>query len=169
MLGPSVSADGVREGLHIISATKSRRILWASKKKQHSNSLLNTIYFYNGKVFGLRGGDHRNIVVNNLKLVEENAPSVISASKQRRNRTNPVWKTTQQIQFPKQCILKFWTVMRSKSGQLPFVTSFQRIQSFGSIFHLQITLERTKDTINSLRRVSSLDYLATSIMNFDNQ
>ena len=80
-------------------------------------------------------------------------PSFLSASKQRRNRTN-LRKTTHQIQFPKQCILKFWT-MRSKSRQLPFVTSVQRIQSFGSIFLLQITLERTNDTINSLGRVSS--------------
>ena len=63
-------------------------------------------------------------------------PSFISASKQRRNRTN-LRKTTHQIQFPKQCISKFWT-MRSKSCQLPFVTSVQRIQSFGSIFLLQM-------------------------------
>ena len=80
-------------------------------------------------------------------------PSFISASKQRRNRTN-LRKTTHQIQFPKQCILKFWT-MQSKSCQLPFVTSVQRIQSFGSIFLLHWTLECTNDTINSLGRVSS--------------
>ena len=45
--------------------------------------------------------------------------------------------------------------MRSKSYQLAFVTSVQRIQSFGSILLLQITLECTNDTINSLGRVSS--------------
>ena len=33
-----------------------------------AKSLLNTINFYNGKVFGLRGGDHRNIVVNNFEI-----------------------------------------------------------------------------------------------------
>ena len=33
-----------------------------------AKSLLNSIYFYNGKVFGLRGGDHRNIVVNNFEI-----------------------------------------------------------------------------------------------------
>ena len=44
-----------------------------------AKSLLNTIYFYNGKFFGLRGGDHRNIVVNNFEIssnfikFEENA------------------------------------------------------------------------------------------------
>ena len=81
------------------------------------------------------------------------SPSFISAFNQRRNRTN-LRKATHQIQFAKQCILKFWT-MRSKSCQLPFVTSVQRIQSFGSIFLLQIPLERTNDTINSLGRVSS--------------
>ena len=94
-------------------------------------------------------------------------PSFISASKQRRNRTN-LRKTTHQIQFPKQNILKFWT-MQSKSCLFPFVTSVQRIQSFGSIFLLQITLERTNDTITSLGRVSFTGLLATSITNFDNQ
>ena len=54
-------------------------------------------------------------------------PSFITASKQRRNRTN-LRKTTHQIQFPKQCILKFWT-MRSKSCQLPFVTSVQLVEA----------------------------------------
>ena len=44
-----------------------------------AKSLFNTIYFYNGKVFGLRGGDHRNVVVNNFEIgssfikFEENA------------------------------------------------------------------------------------------------
>ena len=33
-----------------------------------AKSLLNTIYFYNGKGFGLRGGDHRNIVANNFEI-----------------------------------------------------------------------------------------------------
>ena len=54
-------------------------------------------------------------------------PSFISASKQRRNRRN-LRKTSHQIQFPKQCILKFWT-MRSKSCQLPFVTSVQLVEA----------------------------------------
>ena len=52
-------------------------------------------------------------------------------------------KTTHQIQFPKPC-----KTVRSKSCQLPFATSVQRIQSFGSIFLLQITFEGTNDTIN---------------------
>ena len=44
-----------------------------------AKSLLNTMYFYNGKIFGLRGGDHRKIVVNKFEIgpnfikFEENA------------------------------------------------------------------------------------------------
>ena len=33
-----------------------------------TKSLLYTVYFYNGNIFGLRGGDHRNIVWNNFEL-----------------------------------------------------------------------------------------------------
>ena len=35
---------------------------------QSAKSLLNTVYFYNGKLFGLRGGEHRNITVANFQL-----------------------------------------------------------------------------------------------------
>lgn len=31
-----------------------------------AKSLLYSKYFYNGKIFGLRIGDHRNIVLNNF-------------------------------------------------------------------------------------------------------
>ena len=33
-----------------------------------AKSLLYTVYFYNGKICGLRGGDHRNIVLNIFEL-----------------------------------------------------------------------------------------------------
>ena len=33
-------------------------------------SLLNTVYFYNGKLFGLRGGEHRNINLQNIRVSE---------------------------------------------------------------------------------------------------
>ena len=33
-----------------------------------AKSLLYTVYFYNGKIFGLRDRDHRNIVLNNFEL-----------------------------------------------------------------------------------------------------
>ena len=39
-----------------------------------AKQLLHTIYFYNGKMFGLRGGEHRNICVNNFCL----GPNVIN-------------------------------------------------------------------------------------------
>ena len=36
-----------------------------------SNSSLNTVYFYNGKLFGLRGGEHRNITVRNIRVSDD--------------------------------------------------------------------------------------------------
>ena len=39
-----------------------------------AKQLLHTIYFYNGKMFGLRAGEHRNICVNNFCL----GPNVIN-------------------------------------------------------------------------------------------
>ena len=33
-----------------------------------AKSLLNTVYFYNGKLFGLCGDEHRNITVANFEL-----------------------------------------------------------------------------------------------------
>ena len=33
-----------------------------------SKSLLNSVYYYNGKLFGLRRGEHRNITVNNFEV-----------------------------------------------------------------------------------------------------
>ena len=39
-----------------------------------AKQLLHTIYFYNGKMFGLRGGEHRNICVNNFS----SGPNVIN-------------------------------------------------------------------------------------------
>ena len=33
-----------------------------------AKQLLDTIYFYNGKMFGLRGGEDRKICVNNLAI-----------------------------------------------------------------------------------------------------
>ena len=39
-----------------------------------AKQLLDTIYFYNGKMFGLRGGEHRKICVNNFSL----GPNVIN-------------------------------------------------------------------------------------------
>ena len=33
-----------------------------------AKALLNVIYFYNGKLFGLQGGEHRDIRVGNFKI-----------------------------------------------------------------------------------------------------
>ena len=70
--------DGVREGLHIKCKKEEKEFVseqeeatfWEKKLlgTTSAKSLLNTIYFYNGKVFGLRDGDHRNIVVNNFEI-----------------------------------------------------------------------------------------------------
>ena len=39
-----------------------------------AKQLLDTIHFYNGKMFGLRGGEHRKICVNNFSI----GPNVIN-------------------------------------------------------------------------------------------
>ena len=81
--------DGVQEGLHIkckkeekdFVSEQEEATFWAKKLLGTTSAklLLNTIYFYNRKVFGLCGGDHRNIVVNNFEIgsnfikFEENA------------------------------------------------------------------------------------------------
>jgi hypothetical protein len=36
--------------------------------KDTAKSLLNVIYYYNVKLFGLRGGEHRNICLNNFEI-----------------------------------------------------------------------------------------------------
>ena len=71
--------DGVREGLHLKCKKEEKEFVseqeeatfWEKKLlgTTSAKSLLNTIYFYNGNVFGLRGGGHRNIVVNNFEIV----------------------------------------------------------------------------------------------------
>ena len=33
-----------------------------------AKSLLNSIYFYNGEIFGLRGGEYRNLSLTNFEL-----------------------------------------------------------------------------------------------------
>ena len=37
---------------------------WGLLGCQSAKSLLNTVNYYNGKLFGLRGGEHRNTVAN---------------------------------------------------------------------------------------------------------
>ena len=71
--------NGVREGLHIKCKKEEREFVseeeeatfWDKKLLGtiSAKSLLNTMYFYNGIIFGLRGGDHRKNVVNNFEMV----------------------------------------------------------------------------------------------------
>lgn len=70
--------SGVREGLHIkgkkeekeFVSEKEEATLWQKNLlgTTSAKSLMNTIYFNNRNVLGLRGGDHRNIVVNNFEI-----------------------------------------------------------------------------------------------------
>ena len=70
--------NGVREGLHIKGKKEEKEFvseqeeatLWQKNLlgTTSAKSLMNTIYFYNRNVLGLRGGDHRNIVVNNFEI-----------------------------------------------------------------------------------------------------
>ena len=41
------------------------------KVTDSSNWLLNTVYFNNGKLFGLRGGEHKNITVRNIRVSDD--------------------------------------------------------------------------------------------------
>ena len=70
--------DGTREGLHIKYKKEEKEFVSEEEEELFwkqgllgtttAKSLLNTVYFYNGKIFGLRGGDHRNISVNNFLI-----------------------------------------------------------------------------------------------------
>ena len=70
--------DATKEGLHIkcqkeekeFVTTEEDRKFWEMNilGKSSAKSLLYTVYFYNEKIFGLQGGDHRNIVLNNFEL-----------------------------------------------------------------------------------------------------
>jgi len=68
--------DATKEGLHIKCQKEEKEFVTAEEERNlwemnllgtsSAKSLLYTTYFYNGKIFGLRGGDHRNIVLNNF-------------------------------------------------------------------------------------------------------
>ena len=53
--------------------------LWQSGVFGMAKSLLNVVYYYNGKLFGLRGGEHRRICLKHFEIgdnyvgFEENA------------------------------------------------------------------------------------------------
>ena len=70
--------NATKEGLHTKCQKEEKEFVTAEEKGKFSEmnllgmssakSLLYRVYFYNGNIFGLRGGDHRNIVLNNFEL-----------------------------------------------------------------------------------------------------
>jgi len=70
--------DGTRAGVGLqtkreekeAESDEDEQLFWRNGLLGQSTakSLLNSIYFYNGKIFGLRGGEHRNLTSTNLKL-----------------------------------------------------------------------------------------------------
>lgn len=70
--------DATKEGLHSKCQKEEKDFVTVEEERKFwemnllgtssAKSLLYTVYFYNGKIFGLRGGDHRNIVLNNFEL-----------------------------------------------------------------------------------------------------
>lgn len=46
-----------------------------------AKSLLNVVYYYNGKLFGLRGGLHRRICLENFEISDNYIPFEENASK----------------------------------------------------------------------------------------
>ena len=81
------SLDGTRAGFHAkFKKDEEEELFWQEGLlgTATAKSLLNTVYFYNGKLFGLRAGEHRNINVNNFEVgtnfirFEENASKTYS-------------------------------------------------------------------------------------------
>lgn len=70
--------DGTRVGLHLKNkkeekeaiSDEAEELFWSLNLLGTSTakSLLNTVYFYNDKLFGLKGGEHRGLVVNNFEI-----------------------------------------------------------------------------------------------------
>ena len=70
--------DATREGLHVKNKKEEKESVTEEEEGLFWNlnllgmstakSLLNTVYFYNGKLFGLRGGEHRNLMLTNFEV-----------------------------------------------------------------------------------------------------
>ena len=81
--------DGTRAGIDLKAKQKEQKPVTDEEESQlwqsgvfgmkMAKSLLNVVYYYNGKLFGLRGGEHRQICLNNFEIgdnyirFEENA------------------------------------------------------------------------------------------------
>ena len=50
--------------IHVKDKKTEKELFWNLNALEMSTAklLLNTVYFYNGKLFGLRGGEHRSLV-----------------------------------------------------------------------------------------------------------
>jgi hypothetical protein len=71
--------DATRQGIH--QATKKpekeavsdddEKLFWKKELlgRKTATTLLHTVYYYNGKLFGLRGSEHRNLTLHNFELV----------------------------------------------------------------------------------------------------
>ena len=61
-----------RRNYEIKSQRKRKIVLWQKKLlgKHTAESLMYTIYFYNGKLFGIRAGEHRLLWWKNFSLSE---------------------------------------------------------------------------------------------------
>ena len=69
--------DATREGLHVKNKKEKKESVTEEEEElfwnlnllgmSTSKSLLNTVYFYNGKLFGLRG-EHRSLVLTNFEV-----------------------------------------------------------------------------------------------------
>ena len=70
--------DATREGLHVKNKKEERESVTEEEEELFWNlnllgmstakSLLNIVYFYNGKLFGLTGGEHRSLVLSNFEV-----------------------------------------------------------------------------------------------------
>ena len=68
--------DATREGLHVKNKKEEKESVTEEELFWNLNllgmstakSLLNTVHFYNGKLFGLRGGEHRCLVLTNFEV-----------------------------------------------------------------------------------------------------
>ena len=60
-------ADKKEEKQHVSEEDEKKFWTMGLLGKSSTNSLLNVVYFYNGKLFGLLDSEHRNICLNNFE------------------------------------------------------------------------------------------------------
>ena len=70
--------DATREGLHVKNKKEEKESVTEEEEELFWNldllgmstgkSLWNTVYFYNGKLFGLRGDEHISLVLTNFEV-----------------------------------------------------------------------------------------------------